>query len=58
MAFDSLSAFLMMGKHGVYVWSTYGFSALALIWLVWNTLSTRQKTRNILRKRFVRSQTR
>ncbi|GGN17139.1 MULTISPECIES: heme exporter protein CcmD [Marinomonas] len=55
MAFDSLSAFLMMGTHGVYVWSAYGFSTLALAWLVWSTLSTRRKTQDTLRKRFKRS---
>ncbi|UTV98635.1 heme exporter protein CcmD [Marinomonas rhizomae] len=58
MAFDSVSAFLSMGTHGVYVWSAYGFSALALAWLVWNTLSARRKTRDTLHKRFLRNQTR
>lgn len=48
----------MMGTHGLYVWSAYGFSALVLAWLVWNTLSTRRKTRDTLRKRFLRNQTR
>ncbi|NLQ16568.1 heme exporter protein CcmD [Marinomonas sp. M1K-6] len=58
MAFNNLTEFLAMGTHGAYVWSAYGFSVLALIWLVWNTLSTRQKTRNILRKRLLRNQNR
>ena len=58
MAFNSLTEFLMMGTHGVYVWSAYGFSALALVWLVWNTLATRRKTRDTLRKRFLRNQAR
>ncbi|WP_421855140.1 heme exporter protein CcmD [Marinomonas sp.] len=58
MAFNSFSEFLMMGTHGVYVWSVYGFSALALAWLVWSTLVTRRKTRDRLRKRFLRNQTR
>ncbi|WP_219702487.1 heme exporter protein CcmD [Marinomonas lutimaris] len=58
MAFNSLSEFLMMGTHAVYVWSAYGFSALGLTWLVWNTLATRRKTRDTLRKRFLRNRTR
>ncbi|NVK73713.1 heme exporter protein CcmD [Marinomonas sp. CT5] len=58
MAFDSLSAFLLMGKHGIYVWSAYGVSVLALTWLVWNTLSARRRTINKLRKRFLREQNR
>lgn len=32
MYFDSIDAFLQMGKHGIYVWSAYGIS-LALIGL-------------------------
>ncbi|SEG15375.1 heme exporter protein D [Alcanivorax sp. DSM 26293] len=31
MAFDSFADFLAMGKHGFYVWSAYGFSALLII---------------------------
>ena len=31
MAFDSFADFLAMGKHGFYVWSAYGGSALLII---------------------------
>ncbi|RBP81807.1 heme exporter protein CcmD [Marinomonas rhizomae] len=58
MAFNNFSEFLIMGAHGIYVWSAYGFSAFALAWLVWNTLATRRKTRNSLRKRLLRNQNR
>ncbi|MDH0745348.1 heme exporter protein CcmD [Pseudomonas sp. GD03842] len=32
MSFDSFSAFLAMGKHGLFVWSAYGicFTVLAI----------------------------
>ena len=30
MAFESFSAFLAMGKHGVYVWSCYGITLAIL----------------------------
>lgn len=30
MEFDTLSAFLAMGKHGFYVWLAYGLSALII----------------------------
>lgn len=30
MYFDSLADFLAMGKHGFYVWSAYGISALLI----------------------------
>ncbi|MDX1804975.1 MAG: heme exporter protein CcmD [Alcanivorax sp.] len=31
MYFHSFSDFLAMGRHGVYVWSAYGISALLII---------------------------
>ncbi|WP_290538872.1 heme exporter protein CcmD [Alcanivorax sp.] len=31
MAFDSFADFLAMGKHGFYVWSAYGVSALLIV---------------------------
>lgn len=58
MAFSSVGEFLSMGTHGLYVWSVYGFSVLALTWLIWDTLFIRRKTRDQLRKRFMRNQTR
>ena len=30
MSFDSFSAFLAMGKHGVFVWSAYGICLTVL----------------------------
>ena len=33
--FTDFSAFLQMGKHGVYVWPAFGVSALALAWEWW-----------------------
>jgi heme exporter protein D len=54
MAFDTFTDFLTMGKHGAYVWSVYGFSFLALLILIWNTLSKRNKVRKTLRSRFLR----
>ncbi len=31
MEFESFSAFLAMGKHGAYVWSSYGITLLVLM---------------------------
>ena len=31
MAFETFSDFLQMGRHGLYVWSAYGLTALTLI---------------------------
>ncbi len=33
-AFHSFSNFLAMGKHGVYVWSSYGFFLVCILALV------------------------
>lgn len=58
MAFNNLNDFFAMGTHGLYVWSVYGFSSLALTWLIWNTFFIRRKTLDQLYKRFMRNQTR
>lgn len=34
MAFNSLSEFLAMGKHGIHVWMSYGFFVLCLVILL------------------------
>ena len=31
MAFDNFADFIAMGKHGAFVWSAYGISALVII---------------------------
>ncbi|SDX09538.1 heme exporter protein CcmD [Marinobacter mobilis] len=37
MAFDSISAFIVMGGHGPYVWTCYAVFVLALLGLgVWS----------------------
>ncbi|MCB5161996.1 heme exporter protein CcmD [Marinomonas algarum] len=54
MAFDTVSAFLQMGKHGLYVWSSYGISVVALGWLIHHTLASRRRAQIRLSKRFKR----
>jgi heme exporter protein D len=39
MYFDSFAEFLLMGKHGFYVWMAYGTTAAVLLW---SWLSARQ----------------
>lgn len=41
MAFESLSDFFLMGKHGAYVWGAYGLTFAAL--LLQDVLSHRQQ---------------
>jgi len=56
MSFDSLTDFFEMGRHGVYVWSVYGFSVVSLIFITWSTLSKRRHVKKTLRKRFQRDE--
>ncbi|SBS32823.1 Heme exporter protein D (CcmD) [Marinomonas spartinae] len=54
MVFDSWTAFFHMGNYGVYVWSAYGLGALALVGLGLDTLISRRKELNKLKKRYIR----
>ncbi|MBM6551278.1 heme exporter protein CcmD [Marinomonas ostreistagni] len=58
MAFESLTDFLQMGTHGVYVWSTYGISLLVLAGLGIGTLKARAELKKQLKKRYQREQSR
>jgi heme exporter protein D len=56
VAFDSFSEFLQMGRHGFYVWSTYGISTIILLAIAWQTWQQKKQVRNQLAKRFIREQ--
>lgn len=56
MAFDSFSEFLQMGRHGVYVWSTYGISAFFLVAIALQTWHQQKQIKKQLIKRFMREQ--
>lgn len=58
MAFDSLQDFISMGTHGLYVWSTYAISVLALSSLFFATLRSRKQLKKQLKKRYQREQSR
>ena len=45
MAFESWADFLAMGKHGVYVWSSYGLTFAVIAGLLWQA---RQQRRHFL----------
>ena len=45
MAFDSWADFLAMGKHGVYVWSSYGLTFVVIAALL---RQARQQRRQFL----------
>lgn len=50
MYFDSFSAFLQMGTHGVYVWSAYGISILLVAGNLWLAYRGERKVREDLRR--------
>lgn len=56
MVFDSFSDFIQMGRHGIYVWSTYGISAVGLFVIAWQTWQQKKHITNQLAKRFIREQ--
>ncbi|KLV10976.1 MULTISPECIES: heme exporter protein CcmD [Photobacterium] len=43
MHFDSFSDFLAMGGYASYVWSSYGISMAALIWILVSSLRTKRQ---------------
>ncbi|PTQ89410.1 heme exporter protein CcmD [Agitococcus lubricus] len=43
MAFNSWAEFMAMGTHGVYVWSSYGLTFVAIISLFWLIQRERQQ---------------
>ncbi|MGM0982941.1 MAG: heme exporter protein CcmD [Pseudomonadota bacterium] len=56
MAFDSLSAFLAMGGHGVYVWASWGVTGLLLLGVVLHARAERRALLRDLRRRVRREQ--
>jgi heme exporter protein D len=56
VAFDSFSDFLQMGRHGFYVWTAYGISAVSLLAIAWQTWQQKRQVTNQLVKRFTREQ--
>ncbi|WEM41593.1 heme exporter protein CcmD [Photobacterium sp. DA100] len=43
MHFDSFSDFLAMGGYASFVWSAYGISFAALLWLIVSSLNTKRR---------------
>lgn len=41
MYFDSFAAFIAMGRHGLYVWLSYGVFLAVILWNIWLVTSTR-----------------
>jgi len=51
MFFASLSEFITMGGHGIYVWSAYGISLFCLAFLFLSPLLKQRKLRQQIRQR-------
>lgn len=59
MQFDSFSAFISMGGHGVYVWSVYGATVIILLIMAANPLLKKRRffieqTMRLKREKIVR----
>ena len=48
MRFESLSEFLLMGGHGIYVWAAYGIALVVIVFNLWWPI---QVHRRLLRSR-------
>ncbi|MCK9563370.1 MAG: heme exporter protein CcmD [Bacteroidales bacterium] len=49
--FDSLAAFYAMGGHGPFVWLSYLFTLVVLVWLVVSPLMRTRRLRSALARR-------
>lgn len=56
MAFDSLTDFLAMGGHGVYVWAAWGATGLLLVVLALHARFEQRSVMQALRRRRRREQ--
>lgn len=56
MAFDSLSEFVAMGGHGLYVWISWGATLLLLVVLVVHARHEHRQAKQVLRRRIRREQ--
>ena len=54
MYFDSFSDFLNMGGYAFYVWTAYGLSFAALLWLTLASLRTRAKLMREIKNKIAR----
>ncbi len=50
MSFSSWSTFFDMGGYGLYVWGSYGFALLAIVWVFVVVWWQHQRQMNELRK--------
>ena len=56
MQFDSFSAFLDMGGYAFYVWLSYGFTALILAGLIFNSLRSKSTLIKQIKSRLKREE--
>lgn len=56
MAFDSFADFVAMGGYGFYVWLSYGLTFFALIILIVNSVSKKNKILKNVEQRIAREQ--
>ena len=57
MYFESIDAFLAMGRHGPYVWSAYGLSLLLISTNLVLAVRRRQQVREQIRRQIKREET-
>ncbi|OAN18584.1 transcriptional regulator [Photobacterium jeanii] len=56
MHFESFSDFLAMGGYASYVWSAYGISFLAMLWILMSSLNKKRRLMAELKNKIAREQ--
>ncbi len=53
MYFQTITEFMLMGKHGVYVWSSWGIVLAVVVGLI---IHARRQRQTLIKKLFARQQ--
>jgi heme exporter protein D len=56
MHFESFSDFLAMGGYAPYVWSAYGISTVALLWVLFSSLNRKKRLMADIHNKMAREQ--
>ena len=57
MYFDNFADFLAMGRHGLYVWLSYGIFLAVILWNIWLVVASRTEALQLTNQAFRRADT-
>lgn len=56
MHFDSMSDFFAMGGYAAYVWSAFGISFVAMLWILFSSMATHRRILGDIKNKIAREQ--